>query len=300
MLLDLATGQWDEELLSVFSLDPSILPSVVGSSGVVAEASLLGARVPVAGIAGDQQAALFGQACFRGGDAKATYGTGTFVLVNLGEHLGGVGPGVLKTAVAVAAGTAAQFAAEGAVFVGGAALQWLRDGLGVIGTAAESELLARQVSSTEGVFFVPALTGLGSPHWDPDARGLICGLTRGSTRAHLARAALEAIAHQVADVLDVLPLEVGVLRADGGASANRFLMQFQADLIGTPVEVAEEAETTALGAAALAGLGIQAWRSPADIAGLVRRGATFEPSMARDTADAHREDWRRALNRALA
>ena len=299
MLLDLATGQWDEELLSVFSLEPSILPSVVGSSGVVAEASLLGARVPVAGIAGDQQAALFGQACFRGGDAKATYGTGTFVLVNLGEHLGGAGSGVLQTAVAVPAGMPAQFAAEGAVFAGGAALQWLRDGLGVIDTAAESEVLAGQVSSTEGVFFVPALTGLGSPQWDPDARGLICGLTRGSTRAHLARAALEAIAHQVADVLDVLPLEVGVLRADGGASTNRFLMQFQADLIGTPVEVAEEAETTALGAAALAGLGIQAWKSLADVAGLVRRGATFEPSMTRDAARAHREDWRRALSRAL-
>ena len=142
-------------------------------------------------------------------------------------------------------------------------------------------MLAGQVASTEGVFFVPALTGLGSPQWDPEARGLICGLTRGSTRAHLARAALEAIAHQVADVLDVLPLEVGVLRADGGASANRFLMQFQADLIGTRVEVASEAETTALGAAALAGLGIRVWESPADIAGLVRRGATFEPSMDR-------------------
>ena len=164
------------------------------------------------------------------------------------------------------------------MLVGGAALQWLRDGLGVIETAAESEALAGQVASTEGVFFVPALTGLGSPQWDPEARGLICGLTRGSTRAHLARAALEAIAHQVADVLDVLPLEVGVLRADGGASANGFLMQFQADLIGTRVEVASEAETTALGAAALAGFGIGAWESPADVASLVRRGATFEPT----------------------
>ena len=207
-----------------------MLPSVVGSSGVVAEASLLGASIPVAGIAGDQQAALFGQACFAPGDAKATYGTGTFVLVNLGGRPGPLPEGVLKTAAAVAPGAPSQFAAEGAVLVGGAALQWLRDGLGVIATAAESETLAAQVASTEGVFFVPALTGLGSPQWDPEARGLICGLTRGSTRAHLVRAALEAIAHQVADVLDVLPLEVGVLRADGGASANRFLMQFQADL----------------------------------------------------------------------
>ena len=300
MLLDLASGRWDDELLTLFSVEPSILPSVVVSSGVVAEASLLGVRAPVTGIAGDQQAALFGQACFRPGEAKATYGTGTFVLVNLGERATGVAPGVLKTAAAVAPGTPAQFAAEGAVLVGGAALQWLRDGLGLIETSAESELLAGQVASTEGVFFVPALTGLGSPQWAPEARGLICGLTRGSTRAHLARAALEAIAHQVADVLDVLPLEVGVLRADGGASANRLLMQFQADLIGTRVEVASEAETTALGAAALAGFGIGAWESPADVASLVRRGATFEPSMDRSTAEAHREDWRRALNRALS
>ncbi len=300
MLLDLASGRWDDELLTLFSVEPSILPSVVVSSGVVAEASLLGVRAPVTGIAGDQQAALFGQACFRPGEAKATYGTGTFVLVNLGERATGVAPGVLKTAAAVAPGTPAQFAAEGAVLVGGAALQWLRDGLGVIETSAESELLAGQVASTEGVFFVPALTGLGSPQWAPEARGLICGLTRGSTRAHLARAALEAIAHQVADVLDVLPLEVGVLRADGGASANRLLMQFQADLIGTRVEVASEAETTALGAAALAGFGIGAWESPADVASLVRRGATFEPTMDRSTAEAHREDWRRALNRALS
>ncbi len=300
MLLDLATGQWDDELLTLFSLERSILPAVVGSSGVVAEASLLDVTVPVAGIAGDQQAALFGQACFERGDAKATYGTGTFVLVNLGDHATRVAPGVLKTAAAVAPGTPAQLAAEGAVLVGAAALQWLRDGLGVIESPAESEVLAGQVASTEGVFFVPALTGLGSPQWDPEARGLICGLTRGSTRAHLARAALEAIAHQVADVLDVLPLEVGVLRADGGASTNRFLMQFQADLIGTRVEVASEAETTALGAAALAGLGVRVWESPGDIAGLVRRGATFEPSIDRRSADAHRENWRRALHRALA
>ena len=298
MLLDLARSEWDVELLELFGLERSVLPSVVGSSGVVAEASLLGARVPVAGIAGDQQAALFGQACFAPGEAKATYGTGTFVLVNLGERRAPVPDGVLGTAAAVAAGAPAQFAAEGAVLVGGAALQWLRDGLGVIATADESEALAAGVPSTEGVFFVPALTGLGSPQWEPAARGLICGLTRGSTRAHLVRAALEAIAHQVADVLDVLPLEVGVLRADGGASANGFLMQFQADLIGTRVEVSSEQEATALGAAALAGLGVGMWESPPDVARLVRRGSTFEPRMDRSTAEAHREAWRRALERA--
>jgi glycerol kinase len=299
MLLDLATGEWDEELLELFGLEQSVLPSIVGSSGIVAEASLLGARVPIAGIAGDQQAALFGQACFAPGEAKATYGTGTFVLVNLGERLASVSNGVLGTAAAVAPSAPAQFAAEGAVLVGGAALQWLSDGLGVIATAAESEALAAGLPSTEGVFFVPALTGLGSPQWDPNARGLICGLTRGSTGAHLVRAALEAIAHQVADVLDVLPLEVGVLRADGGASANGFLMQLQADLIGARVEVSSEPEATALGAAALAGLGVGVWESATGVARLVRRGATFEPRMDRSTAEAHREAWHRALERAL-
>jgi len=299
MLLDLATGEWDDELLELFGVEQSVLPSIVDSSGIVAEASLLGAGVPIAGIAGDQQAALFGQGCFAPGEAKATYGTGTFVLVNLGERLAPLSNGVLGTAAAVAPAAPAQFAAEGSVLVGGAALEWLRDGLGVIADAAESEPLAAGLASTEGVFFVPALTGLGSPQWDPNARGLICGLTRGSTGAHLVRAALEAVAHQVADVLDVLPLEIGVLRADGGASANGFLMQLQADLIGTPVEVSSEQEATALGAAALAGLGVGLWESATGVARLVRRGDTFEPRMDRSTAEAHREAWRRALERAL-
>jgi glycerol kinase len=299
MLLDLSTGEWDDELLDLFSLERSLLPAVVASSGIVAEASLLGATVPVGGIAGDQQAALFGQACFEPGDAKVTYGTGTFVLVNAGERPWRASGGVLKTAAAVAPGMPAQFAAEGAVLVGGAALQWLRDGLGLIETAAESELLATAVDSTEGVHFVPALTGLGSPQWDPAARGLIAGLTRGSTRAHLVRAALEAIAHQVADVLDVLPLPVALLRADGGASANRFLMQFQADLIGTRVQVRSEKETTALGAAALAGLGVGVWQSTADVAALVPPGTSYEPRLDRAAAEALREGWRRALARAL-
>jgi glycerol kinase len=299
MLVDLATGEWDDELLELFGVERSVLPSIVGSSGVVAEGSLLGAGVPIAGIAGDQQASLFGQACFAPGEAKATYGTGTFVLANFGERLVPVSNGVLATAAAVGPAAPAEFAAEGSVLVGGAALQWLRDGLGVIDSAAASETLATGLASTEGVFFVPALTGLGSPHWDPNARGLICGLTRGTTAAHLVRAALEAIAHQVADVLDVFPLEIGVLRADGGASANRFLMQLQADLIGTRVEVSSEPETTALGAAALAGLGVGVWDSPTDVARLVRRGETFEPQLDRSTAAAHRDAWRRAVERAL-
>jgi glycerol kinase len=299
MLLDLAAAAWDEELLALFGVDPAVMPEVVPSSGVVGEASFLGATVPVAGIAGDQQAALFGQGCFAPGEAKATYGTGTFVLVNLGERPDEPGDGVLTTAAAVAPGENRGFAAEGSVLVGGAALQWLRDGLGVIESAAESERLAESVESTGGVHFVPALTGLGSPQWRPDARGLISGLTRGTTRAHLVRAALEAIAHQVADVLEVLPLEVGVLRADGGATANRFLMQLQADLIGSPVETAADAETTAIGAAALAGLAVGTWSATDEVAALIRRGERYEPRMGRDEVARRRAEWRDAVRRVL-
>jgi glycerol kinase len=299
LLFDLATERWDDGLLELFGVDRAVLPEIVPSSGVVAESTLLGARVPVAGIAGDQQAALFGQACFSPGEAKATYGTGTFVLANLGAQPHARADGLLTTAAAVEPGSAPQFAAEGSVLIGGAALQWLRDGLGVIESATDSEELARSVESTDGVYFVPALTGLGSPQWDPEARGLICGLTRGSTRAHLARAALEAIAHQVADVLDVLPLEVSVLRADGGATGNRFLMQLQSDLTGTRVEVSAEHEATALGAAALAGIGVGGWDSAAEVAALVRHGDVYEPQMDRSTLDAERAGWHRALERAL-
>jgi glycerol kinase len=299
MLLDLGSGEWDDELLELFSVDRAILPSVVASSGIVVEGTLVGASVPIAGIAGDQQAALFGQGCHAAGQAKVTYGTGTFVLVNLGETTEPVGEGVLRTAVAVAPGARRQTAAEGAVLVGGAALQWLRDGLGLIADASESERLALEAGSTDGVHFVPALTGLGSPQWRPDARGLITGLTRGTTRAHLVRAALEAIAHQVADVVDALPLRLEVLRADGGATGNRFLMQFQADLLGTEVHVAAETEATALGAAALAGLGVGVWRDPADVRALIPAGTTFAPRMGRDEAAALRAAWRDALARAL-
>jgi glycerol kinase len=299
MLLDLGSGEWDDELLELFSVDRAILPSVVASSGIVVEGTLVGASVPIAGIAGDQQAALFGQGCHAAGQAKVTYGTGTFVLVNLGETTEPVGEGVLRTAVAVAPGARRQTAAEGAVLVGGAALQWLRDGLGLIADASESERLALEAGSTDGVHFVPALTGLGSPQWRPDARGLITGLTRGTTRAHLVRAALEAIAHQVADVVDALPLGLDVLRADGGATGNRFLMQFQADLLGTEVHVAAETEATALGAAALAGLGVGVWRDPADVRALIPAGTTFAPRMGRDEAAALRAAWRDALARAL-
>ncbi len=299
MLLDLHRGTWDGELLELFSIERALLPDVVPSSGVVGEAALDGATVPVAGIAGDQQAALFGQGCLTAGQAKATYGTGSFVLAHLGDAAGPVPEGLLKTAAATT-GVERRFAAEGSVLVAGAAIQWLRDGLGVIASAAETEELARSVESTDGVVFVPALTGLGSPYWDPEARGLICGLTRGTTRAHLVRAALEAIAHQVADVLDVLPLEVGVLRADGGATANSFLMQLQADLVGCPVEVAADAEATALGAAALAGIATGVWRDADEVAALVRRGARYEPRMSAERVAESRSAWRRAIHRTLA
>jgi glycerol kinase len=292
LLVALDTLEWDDDLLSLFGVERSLLPRIVPSSGIVGEASFLGASVPIAGIAGDQQAALFGQGCHAAGEAKATYGTGTFVLVHAGRSPGPPPHGLLKTATADGA-----FALEGAVLTGGAAIQWLREGLGALGDAADSEALARSVESSGGVVFVPALAGLGSPQWDADARGLIAGITRATTRAHLVRAALEAIALQVADVVDVIPGGIRVLRADGGASANAFVMQLQADLLGCAVEVAAERETTALGAAALAGLGAGVWHDAADVRPLIRRGAVYEPAATQH--EALRARWRLALSQTL-
>jgi glycerol kinase len=294
MLLSLDSLEWDEELLALFGVDAGVLPRAVGSAEVVGEAELLGAAVPIAAIAGDQQAALAGHGCFARGEAKATYGTGSFVLVHAGPDRERAPVGLLETAAAPDG-----YALEGAILVSGAALQWLRDGLGVLATAAESEALARQVESTGGVSFVPALTGLGSPHWRPDARGLITGITRGTTRAHLVRAALEAMAFQVADVLELFPSAVEVLRADGGASTNAFLMQLQADLLGCRVEVAAERETTALGAAALAGRGVGLWPDDDAIRSRIRRGAVYEPGGDADELEARRAEWRLAVERAL-
>jgi glycerol kinase len=260
----------------------------------VGETPLLGPPLPLAGIAGDQQAALAGQGCFEPGQAKATYGTGSFVLAHLGGAHDARPHGLLTTAAAPAG-----FALEGAVLASGAAVQWLRDGVGLVADAAETEALARSVDSSGGVVFVPALAGLGSPHWDADARGLISGISRATTRAHLARATLEAIAFQVADVVDALPLELRSLRADGGATANGFLMQFQADVLGIPVEVAAERETTALGAAALAGLGTGLWSGPEDVRSLLRPGAVYEPRAGRDEVETLREAWRTAVRRTL-
>jgi glycerol kinase len=281
LLCSLATLDWDDELLGLFGVERDILPRIVPSDGDLGEAEILGTRVPIRGLAGDQQAALYGQGCHAAGEGKVTYGTGSFVLVHSGIRAPAPPYGLLATAAVDG------YALEGAVLVSGAAVQWLRDGLGVIASAAESEALATSVDSTGGVVFVPALTGLGSPWWDPDARGLVTGITRGTTRAHLVRAALEAIAHQVADVVDALPTRPAVLRADGGATANGFLMQHQADLLGIPVEVAAEPETTALGAAALAARG----------RARVRIGETYEPQLPPDEALTQRAAWNAAVNR---
>jgi glycerol kinase len=303
MLLNLETLDWDDELLALFGVPREVLPRICASSEVVGEATLLGARVPVAGVAGDQQAALFGQACFAEGQAKATYGTGTFVLMHVGsgEVAGSPPPhGLVRTCACLLGGGAPEYALEGSIFVTGAAVQWLRDGLGVLAEAGETEALARSLDGNEGVYFVPALVGLGSPHWAPDARGLITGLTRGTTREHLVRAALEAIAYQTRDVLDAMPLRPSVLRADGGASANGFLMQFQADIAGVPVEVAGERETTALGAAALAALAVNPTATREALAQALRPGKRYEPEVDAPEAERLVLEWRDAVRRTLA
>jgi glycerol kinase len=261
---------------------------VHASAKVIAEGTLLGATIPVAALAGDQQASLFAH-----GNAKATFGTGAFVLVGTGMDHSPPPHGLVRTA---AAGAEPSYALEGSIFVAGAAVQWLRDGLGLLGDAAESEALACSVDSTDGVYFVPALTGLGSPHWTPDTRGLISGITRGTRREHLVRAALESMAYQVLDVVDTMPSRPGVLRIDGGASANGFLVQFLADVLQLPVEVAAERETTALGAAALAGVAVGRWTTD-DLAALRRTSLRCEPQ--NDVSDLV-AGWHAALARALS
>jgi glycerol kinase len=299
MLLDITTLEWDDELLALFSVPRAILPRVVPSSGVVGEGELLGTRIPVGGIAGDQQAALFGQRCFATGQAKVTYGTGAFVLVNAGSAPATPPAGVLRTVAWQLGGDDAVYALEGAVFVAGAAIQWLRDGLGLIESAAETEALARSLDGNEGVYFVPALAGLGAPHWAPDARGLIAGLTGGTRREHLVRAALEAIAFQTCDVLEAMETDLDVLRADGGAAANSFLMQLQADLARVPVEVAAEREATALGAASLAGLAVGTWPDLEALELARPQAARYEPSLDAEEAQRLLAKWRAAVRRTL-
>jgi glycerol kinase len=305
MLCDISRGAWDAELLGLFGVPERALPAVATSCGEVGQTrpeTLHGHAVPVAGIAGDQQAALFGQACVDPGQGKNTYGTGSFLLQNAGYRAPRPVPGLLAT-VAWAIGDRLQYALEAAIFVTGAAVQWLRDGLGIIAAAAETEQLAASLDGNDGVYFVPALTGLGSPHWDPYARGTIVGLTRGVTRAHLARAALEAIAYQTVDAIDAMQAASGKrldeLRADGGATQNAWLMQFQADVLGVPVIVPEVAETTALGAAYLAGVGTGLWTIEQVSTGW-RERARYEPSMSADQRESLVHDWRRALDRARA
>jgi glycerol kinase len=282
MLCSLESLDWDDELLALFGVERSLLPEIIGSGDTVGEGELFGAAIEVRGLAGDQQASLYGHGCHRPGEGKATYGTGSFVLVHTGDDASPPPYGLLRTAAVDG------FALEGAILVAGAALQWLRDGLGLIASAGESESLATSVEDAGGVVFVPALAGLGSPWWDADARGLIAGLTRGTTRAQLVRAALEAIAHQVADVVESLPSPLQALRVDGGATANRFLMQLQADLLGVPVEVAADPETTALGAAALA----------RGTSARVAAGAVYEPRLGRARVEEARAAWAAALDRA--
>jgi glycerol kinase len=300
MLFDIRRLRWDPDLCELLGVDPATLPKPVPSAHEYGRTSELGGDVPVAGIAGDQQAALFGQACLAAGTAKNTYGTGSFVLLNTGTDAPEPGDGLLTT-VAWGLERQTDYALEAAVFVTGAAVQWLRDGLGIIATAEETEELAASLDANDGVYFVPALTGLGSPHWDPYARGTIVGLTRGTGRANLARAALEAIAYQTVDAVRAQEAASGKrlesLKADGGAAANRWLMQFQADVLGVPVIVPEVSETTALGAAYLAGIGAGAW-DLGEVEARWREAARFEPRMAEGEREALLGGWRRAVERA--
>jgi glycerol kinase len=299
LLYDIRTRQWSEELCDLFGVPMSCLPEVRPSSG------RFGATrdgVPVSGIAGDQQAALFGQACFMPGMAKNTYGTGSFVLMNVGARCPDPVEGLLTTVGWELADGEPVYALEGAIFVTGAAVQWLRDGLRIIDDAAEIETLAAQVNDTEGVFVVPAFTGLGSPWWDPYARGTIVGLTRGTGRAHLARAVLEAMAYQTRDVIEAMTSASGHdvvgLRADGGASANDLMLQLQADQLQAPVRRPAVQETTALGAAYLAGLAEGVWSSPDEVAAHWRLDAEFKPAIPGSVADARHASWRRAVERS--
>ena len=302
-LYNIHTGNWDDELLDIFGVPRAMLPELRSSSEIYGETDegLFGSRVPIAGIAGDQQAATFGQACLTQGMVKNTYGTGCFMLLNTGsepvasEHK-------LLTTVAWQRGQQRTFALEGGVFVAGAVVQWLRDGLGIIRHSSDVESLATSVPDNGGVYFVPAFTGLGAPHWDAYARGTLVGLTRGSTSGHIARAALEAIAYQVAELLGAMredaQLDIPELRVDGGASANDLLMQFQADILGIPVVRPEVTETTALGAAYLAGLAVGYWQDEREITDNWAEAVRFEPRMDPDERDALLGHWRRAVEHA--
>jgi glycerol kinase len=303
LLFDIRRLQWDDELLALLEIPRAVLPQVVDSSGraCVTACEGLPGGIAVAGIAGDQQAALFGQACHRPGMAKNTYGTGCFLLMNTGEKPAPSRHRLVST-VGWRRGGRTHYALEGSVFIAGAAIQWLRDGLGIIAKAPEIDALAASVPDTGGVYFVPALSGLGAPYWDPRARGTIVGITRGTTRAHLARATLEAIAFQSAELIEAMAADSGLalteLRVDGGATGSNHLMQMQADLLGVPVVRPRITETTALGAAYLAGLATGFWRDEAEIAALWARDRVFEPHLSADEAAARLAGWKRAVARS--
>jgi glycerol kinase len=303
LMFNIHAGVWDDKLLGILGVPRAILPEVVPSSGevVLTDPDLYPARIPIAGIAGDQQAALFGQCCHVPGMAKNTYGTGCFLLMHTG-HVPSHSKSRLLATVAWKIGDRTEFADEGSIFIGGAVVQWLRDGLGLIRSPEEVERLAASVPDSAGVHFVPAFTGLGAPYWDPNARGLICGLTRGSTAGHLARAALESMAFQTTDVLRAMQADAGIavaeLRVDGGAARNNLLMQFQADMLGVPVVRPHNTETTALGAAFLAGLAVGYWSDRDQLASLWAEERRFEPRMSRDRAGERYAGWRDAVARA--
>jgi glycerol kinase len=298
LLFDIRKLAWDPELCEILGVAMDSLPEPLPSAHVYGETTEFGGSVPVAGIAGDQQAALYGQACHAPGLGKNTYGTGSFVLENAGDSAPDASEGLLTT-VAWGVGDRVDYALEAAIFVTGAAVQWLRDGLGIIDTADETEALAGSLDSNDGVYFVPALTGLGSPHWDPYARGTILGLTRGNGRAHLARAALESIAYQTVDAVRAMESASGValeeLKADGGAVVNRWLMQFQADVLGVPVVIPEVSETTALGAAYLAGVAVGQWTEE-DVRSMWREAARYEPAMSEDERETLLGEWQMAVD----
>jgi len=302
MVFDIHRQRWDDELLAALDLPRAMFAAPVRSSGVVGETdpAHFGAALPIAGIAGDQQAALFGQTCFAPGEAKNTYGTGCFLLANTGATAAPARGGLLTT-IAWDIGGGVTFALEGSAFITGAAVQWLRDGLGIIAHADETEALATSLAGNDGLYFVPAFTGLAAPHWDMYARGLLIGIERGTTRAHVARATLESIAYQTRDLVEAMRAagrSVLVLRADGGGTANRFLMQFQSDLLGVPVEVAAIRETTALGAAFLAGLAAGVWKTPDDLRDRRAIAGRYEPIMSADERETLYAAWLRAVDRS--
>ena len=301
MLYNIAKGDWDDQLLEIFGVPRSMLPDVRSSSEVYGQTTLFGAPIPIAGMAGDQQAALFGQVCTKPGMVKNTYGTGCFMLMNTGAKPIASRNNLLTT-VAWRIGNRTDYALEGSIFIAGAVVQWLRDGLGIIRSSAEVEALAATVTDTHGVYLVPAFAGLGAPHWDQYARGVLVGLTRGTTGAHIARAALEGIALQVMDILKAMEADSGIklkeLRVDGGACANNLLMQLQADLLNVPVVRPVVAETTALGAAYLAGLAVGYWKNQADIARQWQVDRRFKPAMKGAARAKMAAGWNKALGRA--